>query len=201
MSVPTRIVPLAAILLLLALAAPAGASHTKGKCRGGKTLSQNSVARLYQIDSTLLGCVWADDEAVELDTEYDDDFTVSEGFLGPRLAGRFAAWTHYSEDLSCKADCPEGYTGVDHTVNRVDLKTERSATVGGAAAGATLRVNKNGAVTWLERLGGGVRELHAWDADGHRVLDSGPISSKTYSLKGSVLRWTNGDVSHVVKLR
>ncbi|HEX8645526.1 MAG TPA: hypothetical protein VF715_01415 [Thermoleophilaceae bacterium] len=199
---PARIaLPLALLLLALAAPAPTSASHVKGKCRGGKTISQNSVARLYESDSTLFGCVWADDEPVELDTRLDDDTTVSEDYLGPRLAGRFAAWTHYSEDVSCKADCPPDYSGVDFTVNRVDLKTERSATVGGAPAGSTLRVNKRGAVTWLERLGGGRRAVNAWDADGHRVLDSGPIRTGSYSLRGSVLRWTNGDQAHAVTLR
>jgi hypothetical protein len=199
--VPARTV-LALTLLALLLAAPAAsASHTKGKCRGGKTLSQNSVARLYESGSSLIGCMWSRNERVDLDSEYDDDYTLSYGWSTPRLGGRFAAWVHHEEDVSCKAECPPGYGAPTYRIQRTDLKSEDTEGVEGLPAGSTLRVNKRGALTWLESLGGGRREVHAWDRDGHRVLDTGPISSKTYSLRGSVLRWTNGDVSHVVTLR
>lgn len=192
---------IALVVAALLFAPHAFASHTKGRCRGGKTLSQNSAARLYESGSSLLGCMWSRDERVDLDTEYDDDYTLSEGYLAPRLGGRFAAWTHWTEDISCKADCPPGYTGTTYSVVRVDLKSEREKSVAGLPAGSTLRVNRRGAVTWLERLGGGRREVHAWDRDGHRVLDTGPIKTASYSLRGNTLRWTNGDAAHLVTLR
>jgi hypothetical protein len=192
---------LATTVLCLACAPAAGAAQPKGKCRGGTTVASNSVARLYEKGQSLFGCLWSDNERIEIDSEYDDDFTLREGYMDARLGGRFVAWTHWAQDVSCKADCPPGYDEATYTVNRIDLKTERTRTTPGVPAGATLRVNKRGAITWLERLGGGVRDLHAWDADGHRVLDTGPISSRTYSLGAASVRWVNGGEERSAPLR
>lgn len=185
----------------LILAPAASASHTKGRCTGGKTISQNGSARLYQVGDSLLGCVWSRDERVDLDTDYDDDYVTSYGWSDARLGGRFAAWVHRDEDISCKAACPPGYGLPTYQIMRGDLSSEDTESVAGVPAGSTLAVNRRGAVTWLESLGGGRREVHAWDRDGHRVLDTGPVRRASYSLRGSVLRWTNGDATHVVTLR
>ena len=185
----------------LILAPAASASHTEDRCTGGKTISQNSSARLYKVGDSLIGCLWSRDERVDLDTDYDDDYVTSYGWSDARLGGRFAAWMHHDEDISCKAECPPGYGLPSYEIVRGDLRSEATESVDGVPAGSTLSVNRRGAVTWLESLGGGQREVHAWDRDGHRVLDAGPIRRASYSLRGNVLRWTNGDSSHAVTLR
>jgi hypothetical protein len=193
---------IAAVLLGLATTS-AEANHTKGKCRGGKTLAQNSVARLYEnrAGTSIFGCAWSRNERVHLDREYDDGYVYSEDYLNPRLGGRFAAWTHVYTDMSCKAACPEGYQSTQYRVERVDLRTEASTSHAGRPAGKTLRINKRGALAWLQGLGDDRREVHAWDADGHRVLDTGVIPASSFKLSGSTLRWTADGTPRSATLR
>ena len=188
---------------ILALASTSSdASQHRGRCDfGGRTLSQNSRARLYVDGDTLAGCTWSHDEEVELATSYSSDLYEEYDWFTPRLGGRFAAWGSSYADVSCKADCPPGYGIPTYSVNRADVEAGDDDSVEGLPAGRTLRVNRFGAVTWLERLTGGQREVHAWDRDGHRVLDTGPIRSASYSLRGRVLRWANGAERHSVELR
>lgn len=199
----TSIAAVLAFALLGLAATSAEASHTSGKCRGGKTIAKNSVARLYTNSSgtSMIGCMWSRNERVDLDTAYDDDYVFSEGFLSPKLGGRFVAWTHFTEDISCKADCPPGYGVPVYRLERADLMTGASESVEALPAGSTLRINKRGAVAWLERVGDGRREVHVWDADGHRVLDTGLIPVSSWGLKASTLSWTSDGTPHSVILR
>ena len=199
----TSIAAVLALGLLGLAATSADASHTGGKCRGGKTIAKNSVARLYTNSSgtSMIGCMWSRNERVDLDTAFDDDYVLSEGFLSPRLGGRFVAWTHFTEDISCKADCPPGYGIPTYRLERADLATGHTDSVPALPAGSTLRINKRGAIAWLERVGAGLREVHAWDAAGHRVLDTGLIPVASWTLKASTLSWTNDGTPHSVTLR
>jgi hypothetical protein len=192
----------AAVLLLLA-STSSEAAATHGKCQQrGTTVAKNEVARLFWRGGTLYSCLWSANRAEEIASDYDDGgYTFSYGWSGARLAGRYVAWLEWETDISCKAACPPDYDSTTYRVNVIDLRTEESEWTGGLPAGSTLRVNRRGAAAWLESLGGGQREVHAWDADGHRVLDTGVIPRASYSLAGHRLSWANGDLQRTVTLR
>ncbi|MEA2475504.1 MAG: hypothetical protein QOE06_3419 [Thermoleophilaceae bacterium] len=198
----TLFAALFAAVILALVSTSSDASQTRGKCAfAGQTISSNSLARLYRRGDTIIGCMWSRDKELHLDRSYQDDLYITEDWFTPRLGGRFAAWASSYADESCKADCPPGYGATSYTVHVADLKAGHGKSVSGLPAGQTLRVNRFGDVTWLARLTGGQREVHAWDADGHRVLDTGPIRTSSYSLRGRALRWANGDVQFHVNLR
>lgn len=205
MDLMTRTVTAAVVAaFILALAATsAEAADPRGKCKQrGTTIAKNEVARVFSRGATLYSCLWSANRAEPIDTAHDDGYTLSTGWDDVRLAGRFVAWVNWESDVSCKADCPPGYDATTYRVNVIDIRSQDSDWTGGLPTGTTLRVNRRGAVAWLASLGGGgQREVHAWDADGHRVLDTGVIPKASYSLSGRRLSWANGDLQRTVTLR
>jgi hypothetical protein len=192
---------LSAVLPALATTS-AEATHTRGKCKQrGTTIAKSDTARVFEREQTLYACLWSQNRAEAIDTAYDDDYVTSYSWYGVRLAGRYVAWSSRHTDISCKADCPPGYEETTYRVNVIDLRTQDEQSVVGVPAGTTLRVTARGAVAWLERIGGGQREVHAWYGGLERVLDTGPIKTSSYSVLGDRLRWVNGDVQHSVVLR
>jgi hypothetical protein len=197
------------VALLLLAPGPGAAAKAPAKCAraGSTTIVKSKTARVYEVDpnssstdSVLYGCLYSQNKRVKLGEAYDDDYVTSFGYRGVRLAGRYVAYAAWDEDISCKADCPPGYDSRDDWVVVWDLDARKARSQEAYVAGQTLKVNSAGAAAWLQRLGNSQREVHAWDSAGHRVLDTGPISSKTFALNGPNLTWVNGDVQHTVPL-
>ena len=197
---------LAAVLTLGVAVAPADATHSRGKCKQrGKTVVKNDSGRLFEKDNvggglTLLGCLWSVNETVVLDTAYSDDVT-DHTYYNERLAGRYAAWTTSTEDVSCKAECPSNYPTLRFAVHVMNLRSGGERTVDGLPAGSAFRLNADGIAAWLASLGGGQREVHLWTAKEHRVLGSGHIRSASLRLTRDLLSWVDVDVQHNVPLR
>ena len=196
---------LVAALTLAVAAAPANATHSRGKCKQrGKTLVRNDSGRLFERSNvggglTLMGCLWSENRTVVIDTAYSDDVT-DHTYGQERLAGRYAAWTTSTEDESCKAECPSDYPGVRFQVHVMNLRTETERAIDGLPAGSAFRLNADGVAAWLASLGGGQREVHVWTAKVHEVLDTGPIRSATLRLTRDTLSWVNGDRQGTVQL-
>lgn len=204
-----RLLPLALAVLLL-VAAPADAAGAPAKCAraGSATIAKSSAARVYEVDvrdyftdTELYGCLYSRNKPVWLADAYDDNYVTNNGYRSVRLAGRYVAFTAWYEDNSCKAACPPGYDSRDDWVAVWDLAARKRRVQPALVAGGTLRLNDRGMTAWLQRLGGGQREVHFWNVGGHRVLDTGPIRSASLVLTGSTLSWVNGDVQHNVQLR
>jgi hypothetical protein len=153
------------------------------------------------IDTVLYGCLFSRNKPLRIGDAFDDHYVVNNGYRTVRLAGRFVAYAAWDEDVSCKAACPPGYDSRDDWVAVWDLSKRKARSQAGLAAGGTLKLNDHGETAWLERLGGGQREVHLWDAGAHRVLDTGPIRSASLALTSSTLSWVDGDVQHTVQLR
>jgi hypothetical protein len=204
MNVLARVLFLA-LSVALVTAAPAGATHSRGKCTAhGETLEKNDSGRVYETtDSegvdTLWGCLWSRNKPVELDTAAGDDYVTIDDYSYVVLRGRYVAWIHSSGDISCKADCPPGYGGVSEYVHVFDLKRRRGETTFTHPVYDGLRLNTFGAVAWLTREDQGVT-VNAWTrAETHRVLDQGAI--RRFRLRGTELSWLNGDAPHSATLR
>lgn len=205
MTVLVRLAPIAlAVLLLAALcAAPASASHTRGKCtQRGKTVAKNDSGRVFRRESSLgarslYGCLWSRNRAVLLEAAYDD-FYESQDWSRVQLRGRFVSWVYTTTDDSCKADCPPGYDTTREYVNRFDLRSE-DRDLHGVDLDRGPFLNTRGALAWSEYGDGGSKDVHAWDRDGHRVVDQGAIS--LLRLRGSLLSWSNGDEPRSLMLR
>ena len=203
MTVPARLLAIAALALLSTafLAAPAGATHSRGKCTArGDTIAKNDSGRVYEtVDDegveTLWGCLWSRNKPVELDTDTGDDYVTIDGYSYVTLRGRHVAWIHSSGDISCKADCPPGYGQTTEYVHVFDLKRRRGESTLSHPVYDGLRLNTFGAVAWLTREGQDVLAVNAWKrAETHRVLDQGAI--RRFRLRGTELSWLNGDVPH-----
>jgi hypothetical protein len=207
MKVLARIVVLALAMALpgALAAAPAGATHSRGKCRAsGKTIAKNDSGRVYETEtadgaSVLWGCLWSRNSPVEMEVAAGDDFTTFESYGGVILRGRHVAWVFTSEDISCKADCPPGYDATTEYVNVFDLKRRAGETTRSDPAFDSLRLNSGGATAWLTLEGSNNYGVNAWDRKGHLVLDQGPI--RRFRLRGPTLSWINGDVPHSATLR
>ncbi|HEX8053456.1 MAG TPA: hypothetical protein VF517_10725 [Thermoleophilaceae bacterium] len=202
---PALALLLAAVVSVALLAAPAGATHSRGKCtQRGKTLIRNDSGRLFEKDNvggglTLLGCLWSANRTVVLDTAYSD-FTTDHTYGQERLAGRYAAWATSTEDVSCKAECPADYPTVRFGVHVMNLRTRAERTVEGIPAGSAFKLNADGVTAWLARLGNGQREVHLWTAKSHDVVGSGAVPSSSLRLTRDTLSWVDGDVQHTVRL-
>lgn len=206
---PRALLPaLATAVLAAGAAVPADAAKAPAKCKraGSTTIAKSGSARVYELataqgGTALYGCLLSTNRHSKLDEAYDDGYVSSYGYSRVRLAGRFVAWVFTETDVSCKAACPPGYDPTTTEVDVFDLRARSGNALGAEPAGSTLRVNSGGAAAWLQRLGGGQRDLHAWDADGHRVVDTGPIPTASYSLVGPKLSWANGDLARSITLR
>ena len=133
------------------------ASRKSCRVAGSTTLAQNSFVRLYSMPNPegrdLRACLRSNGRKRRLDADYDDGYVLSGGWTGPRLAGRYAAWIHTSTDISCKADCPPGYTGTSQWAVVYDVRRGREvATRSGSFA---FVLTDRGALGWLEPRDGG----------------------------------------------
>jgi hypothetical protein len=125
-----------------------------------------------------------------MDVASGDGFTTSESYDNVILRGRYVAWTFVREDISCKADCPPNYDPTTEFVKTFDLRTrdEDLETTDGVAG--SLRLNTRGSLAWLILAGNGNHNVHAWDRNGARMIDTGPITK--FRLRGTTLTWVNG---------
>jgi hypothetical protein len=201
-----RALPIGLLCALVAslAASPAAATHSRGKCRqGGTTLAKNDSGRVFEretgLGANLYGCLWSRNKAVLMEVAEGDDFTTFERYYDLLLRGRYVAWVFEHEDVSCKAACPPGYDATTHLVKVFDLQAHSEEAQLAEPATGTLRLNTAGAAAWLQAAEGGNRDVHAWDRDGHRVLDSGAI--RRYRLRGPTLSWVNGDAQRSATLR
>ncbi len=179
-------------------AAPASATHSRGKCKQrGETIAKNDTGRVYEREQeaevrVLWGCLWSRNRPFQIDVAESDDLTTSESFDDVLLRGSFVAWTFTHEDISCKADCPPGYDPTTEYVKTFDMRTRDADFDTSDAFPGTLRLNADGSLGWLSAAAGGAYDVHAWDGTGKRVPDSGQI--RRLRLRGSRLSWINGDV-------
>jgi hypothetical protein len=190
----SRAVLAAVVVLAVAPTAGARAAPAKKPCtpRSSQTVVKNRTARVFTLpgaagdDTTerLYGCTYSKGKRVLLD-ESRDDLTLTDAFDDVRLNGRFVAWQHTSEDISCKADCPEGYDPTTITIYARDLRARRARAFDGAVSGSSLVVGANGTPAWLEDGASGQVDLRA----GADVLDTGALAK--LKLRGTTLSWTN----------
>jgi hypothetical protein len=193
---------LIAALAVLAIApSPASAATTRTcSLKGSRGIASNSTARVYTVRShredygnILYGCLRSTGKRVRLAEEYDDGYVTSSSFDKVRLNGRFVAWESSSTDISCKADCPPGYSGSSGGIDVADLRSRHVKEYAGSP-GDELVVGRGGTPAWLQTGVGGV-EVHAGD----QVLDTGVVDH--LKLSGTTLSWQNGGQAKYANLR
>lgn len=192
------LIALTAALIAVAAAAPASATHSRGKCKArGETIAKNDVGRVYEREEeaevrTLLGCTWSRNRPFVMEVAESDDFTTSESYDEVLLRGGFVAWTFTHEDISCKADCPPGYDPTTEFVKTFDMRTRDADHATSDALPGSLRLNTRGSLAWLEPDGSGAYQVQAWDGAGQRTLETGQI--RRLRLRGTRLSWINGEL-------
>lgn len=185
-----------AVILLALAATSADATHSRGKCKArGTTIAKNDTGRVYEREEeaevrSLWGCTWSRNRPFQMEVAEGDDFTTFESYDNVILRGRFVAWVFTHEDISCKADCPPNYDATTEYVRTYDMRTGADAEETSDPEAGKLRLNSSGSLAWLTLAGDGNRDVHAWDAAGHRTLDSGLIGK--FRLRGRTLSWVNG---------
>lgn len=213
-----RIRLLIAAAALAALAAPSaasadavGAAAKKRTCvaKGSKTVAKNRYARVFTVPgradrdevARLYGCMHSVNRRVRLDTATDDGYVSSQSFNAAKLNGKFVAWQHTSADISCKADCPPGYSGVYAELRVANLRTKRVRSfVGSLGEGDALVVTRRGAIAWIEP--GFPVSVRAADSGGERVLYAGDdIDGGSLELRGSTVTWVAGGAARSATLR
>ena len=208
MKLPARTLPpvlAIALLVALAAAAPAGATHSRGKCKGrGDTIVKNDSGRVYEREQDtevkqLFGCLWSADRELELETAAGDGFTTFEDYGNVLLRGHFVAWVFTREDISCKADCPPNYDATQEYLNVYNLKARDGDFETSDPLSGSLRLNSTGAAAWLTSAGSGNSEVNVWDGSGWRSLGSGQISR--FKLHGRRLTWLDGAEQRSFKTR
>ena len=123
--------------------------------------------------------------------EYDDGFVESGVFRDVRLAGRFVAVVFDATDISCKAACPPDYEPTQTSVVISDIRTRAGPDPRARTRRpGPLRLSTAGVAAWLAPIEGGL-ELHGYDGDGERVLDSGAVDPASVKLAGLQLTWAN----------
>jgi hypothetical protein len=202
----TLIVALAAALLLALGAAPASATHSRGKCKAkGTTVAKNDSARVYEreeeaeVRTTLYGCLWSKNRPVKLQSASGSDPFTFEEYGQVRLRGHFVTWEFTSTDGTCKAACPPNYDATQEFVNVFNLKTRRGDYETSNATDGSLRLNSTGAAAWLSPADGSNTAVNSWDGDGFRTIETGSI--RRWRLRGRTLSWINGDQPKTATLR
>jgi hypothetical protein len=153
------------LALTLALVVPLAAwpaqssSATKRTCvfKGSKTVVKSSSARVFAVRTNrgdeidrLYGCLHSANRRFLLDTSFDDGFVSSASFGEVTMNGRFVAWEHVNNDISCKADCPPDFDPVTETVGIADLRARKRKGFTGNPKAGTLAVDRSGTATWTD---------------------------------------------------
>ena len=206
-----RTVTTAAAALLVALAVLAAAPGTDAAHRaacaraGSHTVAKNPYVRVFETGDrdrgALHGCLRSRDRRIRLADSFDDGYVESRGYASVRLARRYVAWAGWSEDISCKADCPPGYDSQDSWIAVRNLATGRRRSIETEALPAALVLTRTGAVAWARTAVGGQTELWADDADGTRMLDRGDIDPGSLARGGLSVSWTNAGERRSATLR
>lgn len=202
---------LCAASLLAALPASAAAGTTKKKrctAKQAKTVAKNRYARVFTTPGRkgdevqrLYGCLYRANRRVLLERATDDEYVSSTSFNAVKLNRNRVAWQYTAIDISCKADCPPGYTGESSALKVANLRTRRKRAVDGTLGeGTALVVTRTGAISWIQP--GSPVSVRASDADGQRVLYAGDdIDGGSLSLSESTVAWRAGGQVMSAELR
>ena len=179
-----RLAPAVAGLVLAVLVAgvPAAGAKRAPRCppKGASIVKKTARAVVFVRESTgaYVGCLRPRGKARRLATP-DDIYSSVDAVA---LAGPFAAYV-FSATPACKADCPPEVTGTG-SVEVVDLRTGRRA--GASALGVSAFVlTRTGTAGYLVADG-----LHALNATGDVVLDTGNIAPESVKAVGTAIQWT-----------
>jgi hypothetical protein len=189
----------AAVLVLAAVPSTASAASKSCARAHSKTVASNSHARVFTVSGDegpkLYGCLRSSGRRSLLTADYDDGYVLSGKFSRVRLAGRYVAWQFAATDISCKADCPEGYEPTTYALRVRDLRKRKTVPVVGRVAGKALVLTTGGALAWAERTTTSVA-LNAFDAAGARTLDDSSVAIASVKRHGQSVVWTSAGVSH-----
>jgi hypothetical protein len=197
-----RLLAVVSVLALsAAIVAPAQGAKHRASCARAKThtVAKDGQARVFtrsnqgsaQWDKRLFGCLRSRDKVVRLSEAYDDGYVTSYGFNDVRLAGRFVAWSAFSSDQSCKADCPPGFEANKYGVAVRDLRRAKTRRAKTSTTPGVVLVSKRGVLVWT--VG---RTLRAFDSTGNHVLDDAVSDPETVRLAGNKLMWDSSGLPH-----
>jgi hypothetical protein len=97
---------------------------------------------------------------------------------------------------------PPGYTGTKSSIHAADVRTRRSRKIAGTPVGQALVVSRTGGVAWASQAGpGGPVEIHASDAAGERVVDSGNIDAASLAIEWTIVSWKRDGIEQFARLR
>jgi len=200
---PVRLRPwLVALLVFVAScgssAARVPSGSSAGPCgpRSARTVATNGQVRLYARGQVVYGCSVARGRSFRLGSVTR---SIRESRVGPvAVAGDLAAYglTNFGVD-TVRASIvvrrlTDGKVVSEFPATRA-IGAESFQRIGSVA------VRASGAVAWIGSETSivvgrrAVTEVHSADADGDRVLDSGPtIVATSLRLRGSTLSWTDG---------
>lgn len=185
----TRVVVLAAMLVVLAACGSAQARRDRCHAAGARTVALTAQARVFQDegDGYYYGCDRRTGKRTELWEQ--DDLYISGGIRS--IAGRFVAYA-VSEIPGCKADCPPGVDG-SYVTSVTDVRTGRTRDLHDGSV-YTLILRPSGLVAWVAEPAPGAM-LSTWALGGPAtLLDEGDIHA-VRAAKGT-LSWTNSDGEH-----
>lgn len=185
-----------------AIAAPAASTSSSCKRAKARTIAQNHVVRVFTVldhssddkQKLLMACLKKTGRLRELAVAIEPEvINTYREFDLVRLRGRFVAFR--LEDLpDCRYGCSPGADGVSQTLTSVDVRSGKcfAVTVAERPAGSRLLLDARGALAWPSSLPDNQLEVHALDAAGERVLDTGPIQPESLSLtRRGRLSWIN----------
>ena len=172
------------------------ASRKSCRVAGSTTLAQNSLVRLYSMPNPegrdLRACLRSNGRHRRLDADSSDDLVTSRSWNDPRLAGRYAAWTHTFTDVSCKAACPPGYSGVNRSTQVVDVRRGRVVTSHPwpREPGSVVLTNR-GAIAWIQEASPLGFELLAVPPGGDvKTIDKGNLERSSLRAYYSIVTYT-----------
>ena len=204
-----------ALALLLAAAAygvapapAAEAARRTAKCKAAKsrTLIQDSLVRLYEVQreegTAMYGCRRSNGRRTLLAEASDDEYTTSDAYAHVRLKGGKAAWVETATDVSCKADCPPGYDPSRTSIVVHDVIARKVRSVSAEPLDGALVLSERGGVAWAASgSGAGVVDIHA-SVRGRedRVLDSGAIDPDSLAVEITIASWIRDGVERFARL-
>jgi hypothetical protein len=198
------------MLLMLAVATPGPAEAKKVSpakaCKKfkGRTIVKNKFARVFKRDSgsyvTLYGCLYAKRGRIKVDQLQNDEFVTFGSFKYVRLSGRVVAYDANSEDVSCKAECPEGYDPTSEHTTAFNLRTKKETVNLNDLGVRQLGVTSTGVIAWTSGVDDNVSVFKSVGHDDKALLDMGNIAATSLDVSGLNATWLKDGAPQSAKI-
>lgn len=190
------------------LEADSDAARRTCRAPGSETVVQTGRGRVYRYVANRPGetvtrtyvCLYKRKRKVLLTRDVYPSDGGGVRSLHHRLTVPFVAFVR-SEDTPTGDLVGETVFVVDGRNGRTRRQSGETGVEAGGLGVTDIEVTRTAAVAWINQGSGNVHQVRAFDADGERVLDNGPIELQSLTRSGNTVSWVKGGSTRSETLR